>query len=201
MDTERPPQLRTSGPPPEAAAPPGGARLGGTPPPINALAELVADLIAATGLVPADKLSLVRGAAGPGSLAQALVDEGVASSEGIARTLAARYQLPLLDLAVTGISDQAAKEIPLHVLERVIALPYALENDTLRIALADPGNIHAIDELRLATRYPIEIAVAAREDILSEIRRLVRASEAFGARAAVEEELAAEEEEEADDLE
>src|SRR5205814_124067 len=41
----------------------------------------------------------------------------------------------------------------------------------------------------------------SREDILSEIRRLVRASEAFGARAAVEEELAAEEEEEGDDLE
>src|SRR5204862_240228 len=45
-------------------------------------------------------------------------------------------------------------------------------------------------------------AVASREDILAEIRRLARASEAFGARTAVEEELAATaEEEDADDLE
>src|SRR5205807_4699130 len=51
------------------------------------------------------------------------------------------------------------------------------------------------------TRYPLELSVAARDDILAEIRRLARASEAFGARAAIEEELAAEEEEEADDLE
>ena len=201
MDTERPPQLRTSGPPPEAAAPPGGARLGGTPPPINALAELVADLIAATGLVPADKLALVRGAAGQGSLAQALVEQDVASGEGIARTLAARYHMPLVDLALMGVAEEAKKEIPLHVLERLVAIPYALKDSVLSIAVADPGNIQAIDELRIATRYQVELGVASKEDILTEIRRLQRASEAFGARAAVEEELAIEAEEESDDLE
>jgi type IV pilus assembly protein PilB len=201
MDIDRPPNLRTPGTESESAAPPGGARLGGAPP-INALAELVADLIAATGLVPADKLALVRGAAGQGSLARALVDGNVASSEGLARTLAARHQMPLVDLALTGVAEEAAKEIPLHVLERVVAIPYALIDGTLQIAIADPGNIQAIDELRLATRHPLELGVGAREDIEAEIRRLARASEAFGARAAVEEELAAEEEEEeADDLE
>src|SRR5437870_5060333 len=202
MDTERPPHLRTPGTTPEGAAPPGGARLGGTPPPINALAELVADLISATGLVPADKLALVRGAAGQGSLAQALVDQDVASGEGVARTLSARYHMPFVDLALIGVSDDATREIPLHVLERVVAIPYALKDGILSIAVADPGNIQAIDELRIATRYQVELGVASKEDILSEIRRLLRASEAFGARAAVDEELAqVEEEEEGDDLE
>src|SRR6059058_6681819 len=103
MDFERPPNLGTAGSPPGSATPQGGARLGGSPPPINALAELVAVLISATGLVPADKLALVCGAAGPGSLAQALVDQDVASGEGIARTLAARYHMPLVDLPLTGV--------------------------------------------------------------------------------------------------
>ena len=201
MDTERPPHLRTSGSEQGGATPPGGARLGGTPP-INALAELVADLIAATGLVPADKLAMVRGAAGQGSLAKALVDQNVASSEGLARTLSARLQIPLVDLAVTGVADEASTEIALHVLERLVAIPYALNEGTLHVAMADPGNIQGVDELRLATRYPIELGVAARDDILAEIRRLARASEAFGARAAVEEELEVEEvDDDADDLE
>ena len=201
MDIERPPNLRSPGTDSGSAAPPGGARLGGAPP-INALAELVADLIAATGLVPADKLALVRGAAGQGSLARALVDNNVASSEGLARTLAARHQMPLVDLALTGVAEEAAKEIPLHVLERVVAIPYALTDGTLHVAIADPGNIQAIDELRLATRHTLELAVGSRDDIEAETRRLARASEAFGARAAVEEELAAEEEEDdSDDLE
>jgi len=194
--------LRTPGSGPGSAAPPGGAGFGGSPPPINALAELVADLIAATGLVPADKLALVRGAAGMGSFAHALVEQNVASSEGLAKTLAARYQMPLVDLALTGVADDASGEIALHVLERLVAIPYALDNGTLRVAIADPGNIQGIDELRLATRYPLDLGVASREDIFAEIRRLARASEAFGARAAVEEELAAtEDEEEVDDLE
>ncbi len=202
MDIDRPPNLRTPGTEPGPATTPGGGSLGGAPPPINALAELVADLIAATGLVPADKLAGVRSAAGMGSFAHALVEQNVASSEGLARTLSARYQMPLVDLALTGVADEASGEIALHVLERLAAVPYAIEDGTLRIAIADPGNIQGIDELRLATRYPLELGVAARDDILVELRRLSRASEAFGARAAVEEDLELEvEEEEVDDLE
>src|SRR5919202_395600 len=142
--------------------------------------------------------------AGPsGSIAQAIVDEGVASGEGIARMLAARHQLPLVDLPLTGIDPEAARVVPLHVLERIVAVPYAIENGYLRIAVADPANLHGIDELRLATRYPLELAVAPRDDSLGEIRRLVRASEAFGARAILESEEAvvAEQAEEAADLE
>ena len=41
-----------------------------------------------------------------------------------------------------------------------------------------------IDELRLATRYPLDLAVAPRDDIVAELRRLARASEALGAPAA-----------------
>ena len=202
MDIERPPNLRTPGTEPGPSTSPGGAGIGGPPPSINALAELVADLIAATGLVPADKLAQVRSSAGMGSLAHALVEQNVASSEGLARTLAVRYQMPLVDLALTGVSDEASGEIALHVLERLVAIPYALEDGTLKVAVGDPGNIQGIDELRLATRHPLEIGVAARDDIFVEIRRLARASEAFGARAAVEDELEIEEEaEEADDLE
>ena len=125
-----------------------------------------------------------------GSFAHALVEQNVASSEGLAKTLAARYQMPLVDLALTGVSEEASGEIALHVLERLVAVPYALDNGTLRVAIADPGNIQGIDELRLATRYPLDLGVASREDILAELRRLARASEAFGARAAVEDELA-----------
>jgi len=185
------PQLRTTGdaPPvtPSTAAPLSGEGYG-----TNDLAELVVDLLAATQLIPEDKLALVRGRAKQtGSLPRALVEEGVASSDGIARMVAARHQLPLVDLAFSGVDEDAAKQIPLHVLDRITALPYAIRGDILHVAVADPANLHGIDELRLATRYPIELGVASREDILAGIRRLVRATEASGARAAIAEEEAA----------
>jgi type IV pilus assembly protein PilB len=205
MDSERPPNLRTLARPGETApAAQTTARSLAAPFGVNAMTELVIDLLYATNLVPADKLALVRGRAGQGSLSQAIVDEGVAPPEGIARSLAVRHQVPLVDLALAGIAKDAADQIPLHVLERVLAVPYAREGDTLRIAVADPGNLHGIDELRLATRYTIELGVASSEDILAELRRLARASEAFGARAAIEEagnDLEGAPEEEDDDLE
>src|SRR5689334_8182847 len=205
MDLKRPNKLRLSGKSGAEETPQSGGDAGlpaGFP--VNEVAELVADLIESTALVSPDRLAAVRGRVKQGgSFAQAIVEEGVASPEGLARTLASRFQLPFIDLPLTGVSEEAAREVPTHVLERVIAVPYALDGNTLRVAIADPGNVHAIDELRLATRYQLELGVASREDIENEIRRLVRASEAFGARAALDEEegLIEAEEEEADDLE
>jgi type IV pilus assembly protein PilB len=125
------------------------------------------------------------------------MDEGAATSDGIARMLAARHHLPLVDLANVGVAADAAQLIPLPTLERGVAIPYALEDDVLKVAVSDPGNLHAIDELRLATRHPLELAVASREDIRAELQRLVRAAEAVGI-ALVE---VAEGEEDGDDLE
>jgi type IV pilus assembly protein PilB len=154
---------------------------------VNELAELVADLLEATGLVPADRLEAAKRSAGVGgSLAQALVDEGLASGEGVARARAARHHLPYVDILGERIQPEAVEQIPLAVLERTAALPYRLEGNSLRVAISDPANIAAIDELRLASRYAVELAVAPRDDILGEITRLTRASDALGARGAVD---------------
>jgi type IV pilus assembly protein PilB len=179
--SQEPPFLRTVLPTGGGLRAPLGGEYG-----INELAELVADLLAATQLVADDELAAVRGRARQtGSFAQALVEEGIASSDGIARILAARHQLPLVDLALAEVDEAAARLIPLHVLERVIAIPYGLRGDILMVAVADPANLHGIDELRLGTRHPVELGVASREDILGAVRKLVRNSEAFGARVAL----------------
>ena len=68
--------------------------------------------------------------------------------------------------------------MPLHVLRRAVALPYRLDGETLHVALADPQNVHAIDELRLATRYQLSLGVASRDDIVVELDRLDRVTDA-----------------------
>jgi type IV pilus assembly protein PilB len=140
--------------------------------------DLVADLIAATGLVAADRLALVRGrAAQEGSFAEALVAEGLASNEGVARMLALRHRLPYVDLSLSGVAADASMLVPLHVLRRAAAVPYRLEDDTLHVAMADPLNVRAVDELRLATRYRLSLGVGTRDSILSELDRIGRVSE------------------------
>ena len=165
---------------------------------LNPITQLVADLLETTGLVPADRLAQARARAGNGSMAQALVDEGIAESSALAKVAAEHSHLPLVDLASEGVDRNAAGQIPSHVLTRAVAIPYRLEGDRLFIAIADPTNVHAVDELRIATRHNLDIGVAPREDIEVELKRLVRAAEAWERAALVEEEIELEEEEEDD---
>jgi type IV pilus assembly protein PilB len=143
--------------------------------------DLVADVIAETGLLPSEKVDLVRRRAAGGPFSQALVDEGLASALGVARALAEQYHLPLVDLAVAGVDGEASKIIALQVLERACAIPFAADGSTIKIAITDPGDVRGLDQLRLATRLSVQFFVAAKNDVLTELRRLSRASEAMSA--------------------
>jgi type IV pilus assembly protein PilB len=187
-----------------------------TPPPgagisPNPVTQLVADLLETTGLVAPDRLAAARSRAGTGSIAEALVDEGLAqpaaetppatATSSLGRIQADHSHLPTVDLAAEGVDKAAAQSIPTHVLERAVAIPYKLEDNRLYVAVADPTNVQAIDELRIATRQALEIGVAPREDIELELKRIVRATEAWERAALVEDELDEAEESDSDDLE
>jgi type IV pilus assembly protein PilB len=179
----------------------------------NAVTELVADLLETTGLISPDRLAGVRSAAVGGSIAQAIADEGLAApgvdtpppspigARGLRQVATDHSHLPQIDLNADGVDRNAAGQIPTHVLERAMAIPYKLEDDRLFVAVADPTNVQAVDELRIATRYTLEIGVAPAEDIEVELKRLVRATEAWERAALVEDELDEETLEDEDDLE
>ena len=163
--------------------------------------ELVSEVIGETGLMPPETLEQVRTRAVGGTFSQALIDEGFASALGVARTLAEQYHLPLVDLAVAGVDSEASKTIALPVLERVCAIPFASDGATLKLAITDPQNVRGLDELRLATRRPIEFYVAAKNDVLTELRRMSRAAEAQNAAFVTDAAAEADEEADEDDLE
>jgi type IV pilus assembly protein PilB len=167
------------------------------------MGELVVDLLEQTGLIPEAKIDVLREQAKHAPVVQVLIDEGLASSEAIARIVAAQYGLPVIELGSVGIDPIAASSLPLHVLEQVNAVPYAFEDDSLCVAIADPQNIHGIDALRLASRHPIALRVAASEEIANELGRLARTAEAFGTRSGLSDtvELEVVDEDELDDLE
>jgi len=157
---------------------------------INELVELLGDLLEATGLVTPDKLSEARSGAGAsGSLVAALSENGVISPTRVAEVQASHFHLPLISLGDEKISPDAVASIPIHVLERVVALPYKLSGERLQVAIADPSDVSGVDELKLATRYQIELGVASRDEILNELQALQRASETRHAQSAALEDV------------
>jgi type IV pilus assembly protein PilB len=149
----------------------------------SSISELVADLIAATGLLPPDRIAALRLRAGGESFAEAIVEAG-----DVPELVAERYGMPYVDLQRVPIDTAAATLVPRHILERASALPYAVENGKLKVAVADPTDLQTIDELRLATRYPLELAIASPEDIELELKRIVRAGEMWERAALVQDE-------------
>jgi type IV pilus assembly protein PilB len=97
-----------------------------------------------------------------------------AASATIARALAERFELPYVDLGEVGVDPAAAATIESRTLVRSHAVPYATDGSRLLVAVADPGDIQAVDELRLATRLDVAFAVAPREDIDAELRSIER---------------------------
>jgi type IV pilus assembly protein PilB len=84
------------------------------------------------------------------------------------------------------IEPGAAETIPLRVLKKLGAVPYRLEGDRLKVAVRDPGDVGVVDELRLATQFDVDFAVAGPQDIERALRRLSRGKE-FTLRAALAE--------------
>ncbi|MFN2469352.1 MAG: GspE/PulE family protein [Gaiellaceae bacterium] len=179
MDSERSSDLRTTGRPP---------RLGDIrgPHPTaerERIAALLTSLLEETRLLPSDRLASVEEAARSRSLGEALVLERLAAPDGVARALARRHDLPHVDLSSISLSHEAATSLPLAVLQRTASLPYSVVDGRLKVAIADPANVQATDEIRLASPLPVDIAVAVRAEILTEVQRLTR-FEAQGARVA-----------------
>jgi type IV pilus assembly protein PilB len=199
MSDERPTELRTTAPATGVgpALPAQDA--------VNELAELIADLLEPTGLIAKDRLALLRGQVGSGSFAEAIRREGLASDEGVARALAARYRLPYVDILAADPPSDAIEAIPFSVLQRVGALPYKLDGQTLSVAISNPADVAGIDELRLATGYAIELAVAPRNALLTEVSRRARSTQTLDMRVGAELRAIEEDEEdqdvEVDDLE
>ena len=112
----------------------------------------------------------------PPATAEPVSPEPIDAGLDSAPLFAEGHELPPVDLPTVGVDPDAVKAIALPVLNRVVAIPFAAGDGVLKVAIANPQDVRALDELRLGTRQTVEFHVAAEEDILAELRRLARAA-------------------------
>jgi len=104
-----------------------------------------------------------------------LLEQGELTTDGLARAVAERHGLNYLDLGIFQPDMQAANLISIPAAKRYEAVPVAFVDDrTLLVAMADPANVLAVDDIALLTGKEIRPAVTSREDIAGLISRLTR---------------------------
>ncbi|KPK78305.1 MAG: hypothetical protein AMS25_16130 [Gemmatimonas sp. SM23_52] len=98
-------------------------------------------------------------------LAQVLVNMGLISDKEKARILGRQWGIPFVDLAEKETDRDLLKLIPKHLLQRWKAVPIDRNGPRLVVAMANPLDVYAIDQMRLVAGMDIESVIAAAEDI------------------------------------
>jgi type IV pilus assembly protein PilB len=110
-----------------------------------------------------------------------LIEKGKLTQDGLARALAERYGLDHLDLGVFSVDMGAANLVSTTTAKRYQAVPVAFsDKSTLLVAMADPANVLAVDDIAIMTGYEIRVAVAPPDDIAALVSRLDRLEDVVG---------------------
>jgi type IV pilus assembly protein PilB len=122
-------------------------------------------------------VSAARGAGKP--IGEYLVDKGEISGDELAEALAFRFGVDHIHLSNFAVDMAAANLIAPDVAKRLEAVPVGFVGQaTLVVAMRDPANVMAIDDIAMLTGYNVRAAVATRDDIHDLIARLDRFGEA-----------------------
>ncbi|HEY6550402.1 MAG TPA: ATPase, T2SS/T4P/T4SS family, partial [Solirubrobacterales bacterium] len=159
-----------------ALDPAAGGTPGLTPPMVRGRSSgFVTDVLVDLGFVPEDRarhaIEEARTAGQPPE--RLLLDQGAIDADQLSRAVAERYGLDHVDLANYQVDMAAANLISVNTARRYRALPVGfVDKGTLLVAMADPTNVLAVDDIQIATALDCRVAVAAAEDIDALIGRL-----------------------------
>ncbi len=110
-----------------------------------------------------------------------MMESGSLTADALSRALAERYGLDHLDLGVFQVDMAAANLVSTTVAKRYQAVPVAFtDKRTLLVAMADPSNVLAVDDIAIMTGHEVRVAVAPPDDINALVSRLDRLEDVVG---------------------
>jgi type IV pilus assembly protein PilB len=181
-----PPRLRAvppAGATGEAAAPePADGGTGLTPPrDSHTRARFVSDVIVELGYLPRERVdaAVEEGRSSGRTPERVLLEAGALTSDQYARAVAERFGLDHVDLTVYKADVSALNLIGAQAARRFSAVPIGFdEAGALMVAMVDPSNVLALDDLKLMTGHEVRPVVASNEDVATLIGRMSRLTDA-----------------------
>ncbi|MCM1267871.1 MAG: Flp pilus assembly complex ATPase component TadA [Bacteroidales bacterium] len=102
-------------------------------------------------------------------LGETLVDEGITTEENIARALSNQFNYDMVELQNVQIEQEVLDLVPANVLKKHRAIPFEYSPDNmnvLRVAMSDPMDIAAIDDINIITNLQVEPVVATTSGVM-----------------------------------
>ena len=140
---------------------------------VETLKKRLGDILIEEGLLAQEQLSQAlyeqRRTGKP--LAVILIASGLVSEEDIVITLSEQLGIPHLRVESYDIPSEVLAEVPEGIARRYHLIPVAKTGNSLTIAMSDPLNIVAVDDVRMLTGYEIETVVSLDSEVKKAIER------------------------------
>ncbi|MGE5177603.1 MAG: ATPase, T2SS/T4P/T4SS family [Bacteroidota bacterium] len=143
----------------------------------------VGEYLLEAGLVTEDQLkeALRRQRQSKEPLGQILARAGFVDEGDVCRVLHQQLGLPIIDLATLAIDENVIALVKEELAKRYIAIPIARENqNTIRVAMADPLNISAMEDIRFQSGYFVRPVLAPPTEIQEAITRYYHIEDSVG---------------------
>lgn len=99
------------------------------------------------------------------SLEETLVELGFVNSRQIAKALSRYLDIPFISLSNYEIKPEILQLLPENIIRNYQVLPLKLEENTLCLAMADPLNLVALEEIKLICKYPLKPLIAVKNEV------------------------------------
>ena len=136
--------------------------------------KYLGDLLTEVGLISREQLNkaLVTQKTTRERLGRILINLGYLTEEDINRVLEVHLGVPYVDLSAMTINREIAMTVPASLAERHQVIPIKKEGKQITLAMVDPTNFFAIDDVSMVTGCEIVPVFAAERDILHFINQI-----------------------------
>src|SRR5437870_1266398 len=137
------------------------------------MAVRIGELLLKEKLITAEQLqqALSQQKSNGGKLGYNLVKMGFVKDEQITSLLSKQYGVPAISLAQFKIDPTIVKLVPTETARKYQIIPLSRSGSTLTIAMTDPTNVFAMDDIKFMTGYTVEPAVASEIAITEAIEK------------------------------
>ena len=138
-----------------------------------AMSGRLGSMLVSSGLITDDQLKKALGTqkSEGGRLGSILVKLGFVQEDKLMTFLSKQYGVPYVDLSKFEINPAVIKHIPAEVAQKYRIMPINRAGATITIAMVDPSNIFAIDDIKFMTGYNVEAVVATEGAIVEAIKK------------------------------
>ncbi|TAN62287.1 type II secretion system protein GspE [bacterium] len=113
-------------------------------------------------------------------LEKIIVANRLLSQSALYETVAKHLGFNYISLSSLQADEALLKILPAALARQTLAVPLKLENGTLHIAMADPADLYAIDQIQLQTGMPLEVYLSGPDEVNEALSRIYAERAAFG---------------------